>query len=314
MTAASAASVEPDPVEPGAAAIFAPGVISGPANDAVPAFTPDGNTVYFTRSHTILVSHRVGDRWSEPEVAPFSGRWGDSEPALSPDGAILIFASNRPAVEPGLPLDGEWGFPNRRTFKANGANLWRVERQANGWGPPVRLPDIVNRGTAVWEPSIVADGSLYFMDAHVPGRFRLYRSQYKDGHYQEPELLNFNDGAWSDVDATVAPDESFLVFSSNRPPVEGTDHHELFIAFRTADGWGQLTHLGALVNAPPADNVNPRLGADHHTLYFTSGRTLASTFPRTPATLAADLRRASSWNNGATNIWYVDLAPWLKPR
>lgn len=293
--------------------MFAPGVISGPANDAVPAFTPDGNTVYFTRAQTILVSHRAGASWSEPEVAPFSGRWGDSEPALSPDGSVLIFASNRPAVEPGPVLDGEWGFPNRRMFKGNGANLWRVDRQGSGWGPAVRLPDSVNRGTAVWEPAIVADGSLYFMDAHVPGRFRLYRSQYKDGTYQEPVLLGFNDGAWSDVDATVAPDESFLVFASNRPPVEG-EHHELFIAFRTADGWGQITHLGALANNSPDNNVNPRLGSDRHTLYFTSNRTIPSTYPRTPAALQTDLKRATTWNNGASNIWYVDLAPWLKPR
>ena len=45
--------------------IFSPGVISGPANDLSPAFTPDGKTVFFTRSNssqsTILVSH-LSDR------------------------------------------------------------------------------------------------------------------------------------------------------------------------------------------------------------------------------------------------------------
>jgi WD40-like Beta Propeller Repeat len=28
--------------------IFAPGVASGPANDGSPAFSPDGNTIFFT--------------------------------------------------------------------------------------------------------------------------------------------------------------------------------------------------------------------------------------------------------------------------
>jgi len=82
------------------ASVFAPGIISGPGNDAAVAFTPDGETLYVTRQHTILVSHRRGDTWSEPEVAPFSGRWGDAEPAIAPDGSFLIFASNRPAALP----------------------------------------------------------------------------------------------------------------------------------------------------------------------------------------------------------------------
>ena len=30
--------------------IFAPGEISGPANDGAPTFSPDGNTLFFTRS------------------------------------------------------------------------------------------------------------------------------------------------------------------------------------------------------------------------------------------------------------------------
>jgi len=301
------------PVAPGVPAVFAPGVISGPSRESVPAFTPDGNTVYFTRDNAILVAHRHGTSWSAPEVAPFSGRWGDWEPAMSPDGAFLIFVSNRPAVEPGAALDGEWGYPTRTVFKTYGGNLWRVERRGDSWGTPVRLPDMVNRGTGVWEPSIVADGSLYFMDAHLPGRFRIYRSQYRGGSYQEPQQLPFSDGTWSDVDATVAPDESFLVIASNRPPVEG-QRHELFLAFRDAGGgWGPLRHLGPAVNDATADQIQPRLGPDRHTLYFTSGRTTPIHYPRSPAVRDADLRRAQTWDNGASNIWQVDLSPWLRP-
>jgi hypothetical protein len=170
--------VAPHPAPVGGAAVtdarapelFAPGVITGP-----PTFSPDGNTVYFTRKRTIMVSHRRGDGWFDPEVAPFSGTWGDADPAMAPDGSFLIFASNRPASQPGDPLDGEWGTPERKVFKGQGGNLWRVDRAGDHWGPPRRLPDAVNRGTAVFEPSVVADGSVYFMDAHLPGNFRLYR-------------------------------------------------------------------------------------------------------------------------------------------
>ena len=64
--------------------IFSPGVISGPANDGSPTFSPDGNTLYFTRSTAgwgvILESHKSHGEWSEPDVAPFSGEWSDSSP------------------------------------------------------------------------------------------------------------------------------------------------------------------------------------------------------------------------------------------
>jgi WD40-like Beta Propeller Repeat len=48
--------------------IFAPGEISGPANDGAPTFSPDGNTLFFTRSTaqwTVIVeSHKLNGHWS----------------------------------------------------------------------------------------------------------------------------------------------------------------------------------------------------------------------------------------------------------
>jgi hypothetical protein len=66
--------------------LFAPGIISGPADDLSPAFTPDGNTVVFTRGNNsgsvLMVPNRVGGKWSAPVVAPLSGAWNDREPAM----------------------------------------------------------------------------------------------------------------------------------------------------------------------------------------------------------------------------------------
>ena len=70
--------------------VFAPGVVSGPANDGSPTFSPDGNTIFFTRSaanwSVIVESRKAHGKWSRPTLAPFSGEWSDLAPEMSPDG------------------------------------------------------------------------------------------------------------------------------------------------------------------------------------------------------------------------------------
>lgn len=290
-------------------AVFAPGVVSGPAHDSAPTFTPDGTTVYFQRSSpagaTIMVSQRREDGWSAPQVASFSGRWSDLEPSLSPDGSFLVFISNRPATPGGRPIDGHY---NGADHPAHGGNLWRVDRKGSGWGEPVRLPDVVNRSTSTFSTSVVADGSVYFMQpSEVSGRFRLYRSQYRDGSYQAPTPLPFTDDVLGGVDPAVAPDESFMVFGSNRKPAHDMD---LFIVFRDAGRWGTPVHMGT-INAKGSD-AEPRLGPDQRTLYFSSERFTPIHYPRDRADAERDLARIEAWDNGQYNIWQVSLDPWLK--
>lgn len=288
--------------------IYAPAVISGPAHDSAPAFDMSGDSVYFGRSSrqqsVILVSRR-DDRgvWSEPRIAPFSGTWNDMEPAMSPDGRFLVFVSNRPDHPGDEVVEAYYN-----GGKHHGGRLWRVERRGAGWSAPVLLPATVNTNSSTFAPSIAADGSLYFMttDAQT-GKFRLFRSQFRDGDYLLAEPLAFSDGIVTAVDPAVAPDESYLVFGSGRLPDHGID---LFVVFRDGDGWGAPVHLGNDVNTPRSD-AEPRLSADGRTLYFSSERMVSVQFPRTPEQAAVDVARMQSWDNGNYNIWQVPLAPLL---
>jgi Tol biopolymer transport system component len=279
--------------------IFAPGVISGAANDGTPTFTPDGKTLFFTRSGTgagtILESHLAGGRWSTPQIASFSGEWNDQHAAVAPNGSYLVFVSTRPA--PGL---------SKRV-----AHLWRVDRTSAGWGMPVHLPAAVNIGPRIFKPSVAADGTIYFLSIGNGRTFRLYRSKCVGGAYQPAEPLPFSTDATRDVDPEIAPDQSFLVFSSSgRRSKDDTKEH-LFIVVNRGGAWGAVTPLryaGDDENGSSNDN-EPDLGPDGRTLYFSSDRSPALHFPRTRSQADADLMRMESWDNGNANVWTLSLTP-----
>lgn len=284
--------------------IFAPGVISGASDELSPAFAPDCRSVWFTignsEEEVIATSHVEHGHWTAPTVAEFSGYWSDLEPTMAPDGSYLIFASNRPATAGGQPLDGHY---NKSVVPGGGGNLWRVDRRGSGWSTPVRLPDVINDNPSTFSPSIAANGNLYFMKPDTAGRFQLYRSPYANGQYGPAAPLPFADPNFGSFDPAVAPDESFLIFASRRPPADKSS--DLFIVFQHNGVWGAPVSLGPRVNSPSNEN-EARLSPDSRTLFFSSNRVIR-TAPGAPIALAP----MRVWNNGLMHIWSVDLAPWI---
>jgi hypothetical protein len=300
-----------DPASVPSPQIFAPGVVSGPANHGSPTFSPDGNTIFFSRSTSnwsmIVESHLVQGHWSRPTLAPFSGEWSDSSPEMSPDGSYIVFQSTHPTTP--VPSTDHPKEVHRIS------NLWRVDRAGSGWTNPTRLPDTVNIGHAIWKPSIAADGTIYFVSIDEKRNKRLYSARYANGSYQQAQPLPFSDGTTSDVDPEIAPDGSFLVFcSAGRLPDDQKDH--LFIVLRKSDGWGPVVpirYAGDEKDGYSTDD-EPHLGLDHRTLYFTSDRALPADFPRTPEQAQQDFRRLESWGwfSGYANVWSIPISPWLQ--
>lgn len=287
--------------------IFAPGVISGPSNDGAPTFTPDYKTLYFDRSNAkwsvILASHLEAHAWSAPEIAEFSGAAPAEQPALSPDGTRLVYVLrvDLPAAQAGAPL-------------RHASHIVETDRTASGWSAPKELPAAVNISNAVFKPSMAANRDLYFMSAKPgtqPGKnWCLHRSSFLRGAYQNAEPLSFSCGTASDVDPAIAPDGSYIVFSSQGREPMNDGHEHLFIAFRRGGDWSTPAPMRYAGDISGSDDGEANISPDGKTLYFTSSRPAPAISPG--ADVGSYYARMQAWDNGNNNVWMLPLAPYLK--
>jgi len=262
------------------------------------SFTPDGNTVYFSKSDpvfnriTIVLSRRKGGNWTTPQVASFSGVWKDVDPFLVPDGGRLFFASNRPI--------------NGGTAPKNDYDLWYVARTGiDLWGEPQHLGPAVNSDGNELYPSVTRDGILYFSatrPAH-PGS-HIYRSRLLGSKYGQPELLSFSTQA-NDLDSTIATDESFLVFISRDRG--GLGAGDLYVSFRRPDGnWSTPKNLEAPISSP-FHEIATGLSPDNRTMYFASNRIDGSPARTKRVNYKQLENELHAIQNGLMNIYEVNI-------
>jgi Tol biopolymer transport system component len=239
--------------------LFAEGVINTDADTYGPTFTPDGKSLYFAKRikrgelEHIFVSHFVGGKWGEPRVAEFSGKFFDKEPFISPDGSRLFFSSNR-------PVEGET--PNKDF------DIWVVRRAGRGWGAPEHLGAPVGVGGDDDYPSVAANGTLYFGSTREGGKGRvdLYRVRRVKGKYRTAENLgDAINTPETEADPYIAPDESYLIFTSTRPG--GFGRGDLYISFNRKGVWTTPKNLGAKVNTDVFD-YTPLVTPDGKYLFF----------------------------------------------
>jgi hypothetical protein len=222
-----------------------------------------------------MVSQRIGGLWSAPKVASFSGHWFDQDPVVAPDGSYVLFDSDRPVKRGGKPLTQHYfaGGPGP------GANIWRVDREGNGWSTPVWLGAVINSDVFIDFPSVADDGTLYFLRWNAQEKaMHIWRSRYRVGAYLPPWRVVLGDPAVSTHDPAVAPDQSFIVFDYGK--VKG-GLGRLCIAFRHGEHWGKPIDLGNAINTDKPWGAH--LAPDWRTVYAT----------------------------GQSGIWRFSLYPWL---
>ena len=292
--------------------LVGPGVISTGLQETSVALTRDGNTLYFMRSDfaekndTILVAHREAGRWSAPQVASFSGQWHDSEPTLSPDGKRLYFVSNRPAHPGDAPLTA--GMSGQHF---TGTNLWYVERQPEGrWGQPVHVKGALNDGNMIYNPSVAANGDIYF-SAHRADSGKAYQIYVARDHgHAAPERLPLGELARNRMDPAIDPAGRFLLYAGDEGDALG--RADIYIVFRQPDGsWGRPAHLGEGINSRTLENA-PSLGPAFGELFVSSNRREEVSFPKPRDDAATLQRRLQSPLNGSRNLWRFDISAVLR--
>ncbi len=262
--------------------LLAEGTISTPGDEAGGVFSPDGNEFYFAKLNPTTTFPRIGllcvsrwrkGKWSVPEVLPFSGKYLDFPPRLSPDGKTMYFASLRPASE----------------SKAFALRIWKAERAGESWSEPQPLPEPVNGPDEKWSwgASATRSGVLYFAsDREEQGRPQIYRADVVDGKYQEPRKLGPEiNSAFNDYDPYVNADETLLFFVSageGGPPFRHRvdtltgggfpyARGDIYVSCRVSGKWTAAKHVEHGVNTV-ADESAPALTPDEKHLIFSSER------------------------------------------
>ena len=225
------------------AELFAPGIVSTCMQHSSVYFSPDGKEAYFSRMFpqpsVIMGMKEENGLWTKPIVA-LEGL----TPFLSPDGEKLYFSR-------------DWA-------------LWVSEKKGNNWSEPKNLGNVVNFQKRQDGPSVTRDGTLYFCSMY--GDFDgIYRAELANGAYIIREKLGFGISS-GEVDGLpyIAPDESYLIFTSFRPGSVGMS--DLYISFRHSDGsWTKPKNMGRRINSEAKEGY-PYVTVDGKYFFFYSNR------------------------------------------
>ncbi len=237
--------------------MFAPGVISKEDRfEQFLSFSPDGRELIFGVTNSdwsafsLYLMALEDGRWTDPIPAPFLGKDSSGLTAsLSFQKRTAFFTSARPSYPP--------------------ADIWMSEWSGAGWSPPTKLGPPISSSADEFEVAISRNGTLYFSSTRNGGLgdIDIYRARLVDGAYPRVENLGppINTSSGDDL-PYIAPDESYLIFASDRPG--GLGHRDLYISFQADGSWTEAQNLGIPINSELWD-IYPSVSPDGRYLFFT---------------------------------------------
>ena len=192
-------------------------------HDGPACFSPDGKSVWFTRSYKgkarkengiktnllkIFYSEKIIGGWSVPEAFTYnSTEYSVGHPAFSTDGNTLYFVSDMPGGQ-------------------GGTDIWMCTLNNGSWSSPVNLGSVINSTENEMFPYVSEDGTLYFASEGHPGygALDIFSSKQADGKWSTPvNLKSPINSSFDDFALAFVPGTKNGFFSSNRPGGQGND-------------------------------------------------------------------------------------------
>jgi len=281
------------------AELFAQGIMSTGLDELNAVFFPTNKEVIFSVilvpakpwEWRLVMMKEENGRWTKPEIAEFNKDFSGVDPFVTGDGNRIYFCSNRPRSGQGKPEDN--------------FDIWYVDRTESGWTAPVNIGPPINSDKHEFYPSLTKDGTMYFQSRREGGKGEsdIYLSKLSDGKYIKAEILPEPiNSEGSEGDTFIAPDESYLIISAERPEnnIGGSD---LWISFKYPDGsWSEIVNLGPGVNSEGDENC-PILSPDGKYLFFTSRRSKES--PDSAFVTYDKIQKA--WTSPQNAPWFGDI-------
>ena len=196
--------------------------INSDLHESAPCYDQISETLYFTRNNhyknrtitskddevklEMFYSDYMDNKFWDPKPMPFNSKsYSLGHPALSPDGSIIIFSSDKP---------GGYG----------GVDLYFVTRKGDGWSGAKNMGPVINTGGNELFPYMDPEGNLFFSSNWLPGfgGMDVFKSNREGDHWSIPvnagKPLN---SSHDDFGFIIKKGRGYV--TSNRPGGQGSD-------------------------------------------------------------------------------------------
>lgn len=241
-----------------------PFATTGRIFDFEPAFSPDGNRLYFLSSR--------------PDPNAGSGSLRQQEGAEGQSGTLKQEKNQEQkenqaqetTQEQETIQEQETTQQEQALEEPGDQDIWYVDRTDNGWGEPVNPGAPLNSDGGEFFPSVTRDSFLYFThNDKGSGLNEIFRSRIYRDSFGTPELLpaEVNCGT-NRFNAFVAPDHSYAIVPAMGME-DAFDQVDYYITFRKADDrWSRPINLGADVNKDNTRGWSPFVSPDGAYFFF----------------------------------------------
>ncbi len=261
------------------AKVFANGIISKDKRfEQSCSFSPDGKNFYF--------SYTDGE-WKKSTIIQLSVSNPSQQDTLAitksdyQSGQFIDASGKNIYVSSLLQTGAIWH-----------ADIYTAKRTGEkSWDEPQQLSDPVNSIMCEWHPTLTDKGIMYFASERGSDHSNadIYKAIPKGDNYIVEKLNTPVNTKYNETDPLIAPDESFLIFASNRPngisegdmylKDNGYEELDLYICFNKGNNtWTTPKNMGKGINSS-AWEFAPALSPDQKYLFFTRRKAFKTTEP-----------------------------------